>query len=542
MAITAVIPYEMPVPSAAIADPTVFLINAGAIQRGGTSGTAGDPLTDQTTNPNAFLNGGGSLSVYSDSALTQRLPVYIERFVTGVSPDVFVWSKLDSIVGGEIVYIAHDPSQVSQPSVSDPFGRNETFQDYVYATLDGRTDLTGNNTINVMGSPATGVAPWGGDSISLNGSTQYGRTDVALDRLRPMTYTAWAKASSTAQAGIFGCYFSTEAFSLDCLRIDNSQKFQLWTRNGTNTGAISTDSVSLVAWQRVTGKAISTSERAILINGTNKVTDTTANGAVSGVFDRLTYGRYDDSTPGNYFTGELAGMFLSYDEKSDQEDLTQSENQTDPTNWPASVGAYDLVSSAGYELDLDTGLLSLSGSDLDLIKSSVVSIDAGALSLTGQDLTLEYSPLTGYEITLDTGSLSLTGSDLTLSRTYVLPIDSGQITLTSSDLELIYTVPGSYEIELDSGVISLAGSDLEMTLGRSIYLESGVLTLNGSDVELIKSSVLELDSGVLALSGTPLTLNYSGLVILTIEDFSLSYTNDTIELNYTTNGISLEYK
>ena len=85
---------------------------------------------------------------------------------------------------------------------------------------------------------------------------------------------------------------------------------------------------------------------------------------------------------------------------------------------------------ATYELTLEPGSYSLTGSDVDLLCSRVLSLEAGSYSLTGSDVAFKHT----YKLSLESGSYSLTGSDVSLLCSRKLSLESGSYEITDSEL------------------------------------------------------------------------------------------------------------
>ena len=108
---------------------------------------------------NSILNGGGNLRAYTDDTLTTRLPVHVVEFVTGLSPSADVKVRLPSYTIGATITIVADDTETTQPPVTNQYGRNAVWQDYIAVYLfDGNAnDSTGDYDGTVIGATYTGT-------------------------------------------------------------------------------------------------------------------------------------------------------------------------------------------------------------------------------------------------------------------------------------------------------------------------------------------------------------------------------------------------
>ena len=111
---------------------------------------------------NSILNGGGNLRCYTDDTKTTQLPIEIVTFVTGVFPQVQVWGLSPSLDTASTVYVEADDTEITQPPVTDTYGRNAVWKDFeavIHASETGTdgvfVDSTGNNYDTTLTTGAT---------------------------------------------------------------------------------------------------------------------------------------------------------------------------------------------------------------------------------------------------------------------------------------------------------------------------------------------------------------------------------------------------
>lgn len=124
---------------------------------------------------NSINNGGGNLRCYTDSSKTTRLPIEVVSFVTGGTPQVQVWGRSTSLGVGSTVYVEADDTATAQPPVTDVYGRNSVWVDFLFrfnffnSLVDSSgnlDDLTNNGAVSIPG----GGYSFDGSSSSMSGS------------------------------------------------------------------------------------------------------------------------------------------------------------------------------------------------------------------------------------------------------------------------------------------------------------------------------------------------------------------------------------
>jgi len=307
----------------------------------------------------SILNGGGNLRCYTDDTKTTQLSIDVVSFVTGGSPFVIIWGLSPTLNVATTVYIEADDVATTQPAVGDAFGRNSVWSSFGYISHDGITDSTGNSTITQTGSPTKGINPWGGDSVILNGSSQHGRANTSIPIGVSDFMFAWIKpASISDEETPIGLYVSSVNNTWHNLQF-KSGAISFWQRNADpddSKSAVSTAAISIGVWQSVAGSSTSISNRSAYTNGGNEGVNTETVLTPSGNFDRLTYGRRDDSTPSHWYDGEVSEMWVDLASRSSDFINTIHTNQNDPESFWSTSAWIDNSDPVQDVLDRMSGL------------------------------------------------------------------------------------------------------------------------------------------------------------------------------------------
>lgn len=234
--------------------------------------TADFPTAAVDGGSSSLLNGGGDLRAYTSSAKTTQLPLQVIRFVTGGTPDCQVWVKVPSAATSSTIYLEADDVETTQPAVTNAFGRNAVWADYVAVWhLDSLTDSTGNaHDLAEVGSPSAGETdPFGSTGAYRVTGGNYLEASSWAKVPQPFWAQAWVKPDSGITQTIFSQGSSLEN-SWEALLIRATSKWEInYSGAGTPSGADVTNGVWQLAHTRMFG-----GEPRVYDNGVNVVTGT----------------------------------------------------------------------------------------------------------------------------------------------------------------------------------------------------------------------------------------------------------------------------
>jgi hypothetical protein len=207
-----------------------------------------------------------------------------------------------------------------------PYGRGgEQMGKHVTIPSDGRAfewklnDLGGTTCTDAKGASngtaantivngARGACPVAGNvSTVFNGSSDYIDAADKLISDVPYSVSAWFKSSAATDQEIFAIedkdvtnkYFSIRLESTGVISTPVRISAVAEISNGT------TETYNDGKWHHVIVVWASNSSRKIYVDGKLKYEDTATKDWISSASDHWTIGRLGDSTPGNYFNGEL---------------------------------------------------------------------------------------------------------------------------------------------------------------------------------------------------------------------------------------------
>jgi hypothetical protein len=305
------------------------------------------PTSALDTGSLSCLNGGGDWRFSTDINGTNQVPLDLDpaNCVTSATPSntKFIgWIRFPTYASGtREIYAFWNKAGQSQPIPSAAFGSEDVYQDFRYVSHDGITDSTGNSTITQFGSPTAGTGHLGSPSVILNGTTQYGRASSARTPTGAGYYSTWIKDTNGASDGCaVGSFKSTASFDWESTGVSGSLNARgLVRRGGNGTSTIeSSTTYTTNNWIESTLNLIGIAEQSEYLNGAGKTTDTTSRALSGETYDRLTYGRCDDSSPSGYVEGEMAEMWVSDTSKTDDFISSRYANISDPsTFWTAGA-------------------------------------------------------------------------------------------------------------------------------------------------------------------------------------------------------------
>ena len=519
MAIIAKFTRTLPAPTATISGGFVFLLSAGWFTQANT-GVAGSPIDGGA---NSIANGGGDMQIFSDTATTTRLPIEVVAFVTGGSPQCQVWVRTPSYTSGDTITIGKDDTQTTQPAVGAAFGRNAVWIDFDYISHGGVSDSTGNSSITQFGAPSVGVNPWGGDSAVLNGSSQYGRATTSKTPTFTNYISAWIKPSNTAnERSPFGAFVSSSGGDWHNLNFKGGVN-SYWMRNQVSSNTQAADSIATIAlnvWSEVSGTSFSNIDRRAFTDGSNKGANTSLLAAMNLTLDRFSYGRRDDSSPNNYFQGEISEMWIdTSSSRSDEFVESRYLNLSNPDNFGTS-SEYVLLGGGGISLTVTLGTIEYNSNDsaVSLAGSMDVTATLGSINYSSSDASIQLSGDVNVIATL--GAIDYTSNDTSISL--------------FGDVDIVTTLGTINYNSNDAGISLVGGINVTATLGVIDYASNNsVITLQGQ-------------IPVTATLGTITYDSYNVTVQIGIGQFigtvTASFANDIYSAGFKPSAITVNFK
>lgn len=192
-------------------------------------------------------------------------------------------------------------------------------------------------------------------SRDLSPSTDYYQADTAIVSGPPFTVCAWINVDSLAADGaVFWVGDKDATNDYFVLWVDTTGTVEWSARTGgpTRTAGTST-SLSVNTWVHVAATAAAADDRAVFLDGGGKGTNTQS--STPSNLDRTAIGRYSDSSPSDYFDGEIAHVSV-YDVVLADALILQLSKGFSPfktqtqdliAHWPMSKGATDLHDVVG---------------------------------------------------------------------------------------------------------------------------------------------------------------------------------------------------
>lgn len=402
----------------------------------------------------SILNGGGNLRCYTDDTKAVRLPIEVVEFVTGVTPSVVVWGLLSSASDLDTVYIEADDIEISQPPVTDTYGRNSVWVDFeavIHANEVGTNgvyvDSTGNNrgtTLTTGASLATTTLdnPFGlswPDFTTAEALTLASSGDML--NASPMCMSAWVKTDTVnGNTGLFGNRYSTgpsgdsqwytqQAFARSIVKSISAEDLVNVSGYTTNLQHVYTthDSSSL----------------DLYINSNLIGTDTSINnpsGMTSPAANNYRIGTYYDNSVTRRYDGRICEIRFCRSKSSQDSVASEYNNQSNPAAfWSTSAW------------EQQAGTISVEGSTTSLDYNSIdgsVTLSA-PIEVAGATTLFNYNAVNANIDLIPT--LEVTGSTTSYSYNAI----AGDIDLTTEIKVSGATV--SYDFDAISGLVELIG-------------------------------------------------------------------------------------
>ena len=404
----------------------------------------------------SIAQSGGNLRCYVDSTKAIQLPIEVVKFVTSATtPSIVVWGLSPTLNVGGTVYIEADTVATSQPIESSTYGSEKVWVDYEYSSHDGVTDSTGNHTITQVGSPTTGTSPIGSDSVIISNTSQYGRTNGVPNLPYPYTLKAlYKRGASTSSTAPFSYVDGSVSNQMAALLNRDAGSAGAYTRSGTGAFAADTSTTHVNGeWGWVTGVFIGTSSRKAYLNGGGEGVNTGADQKPTNL-DRISYGRFDDASPANFFIGELAEMRVSGNEDTPNQITSEYNNQSAPaTFW--TTGTWE---------DQDASIT--------IIEST------GTLNLSTQNPTIEFTGTIAVEESTSTLNTTSQSPAITFTATLTIVESTQTISLTGFDPTIALTPPSTLVVVESTQSIDWTTQSPNITLSGTLTIEESTQTID----------------------------------------------------------------
>ncbi len=319
-----------------------------------------DTLPAAATNggSTSILNGGGNFRCYTDSTKAVQLPVEVVEFVTGITPSVVVKVLSPTLDDSGTVYIEADTVAISQPPVTDTYGRNSVYADFEDAYNMNSVPTVTNSTGNTDGTAINGVTVSSngkiGDALDFDGaSSQRVDCGAATNIGTQYTFSAWcstedAAAVQTVISSRLGNNASISVVPYQTLILNN--KFSIYVNDGSGSGFLSVEDASTVSnntFYKVTGVRDG-NNLSLYIDGALSGSSSKSLGSLSLTNVEKNIGAIQTSlgTRAVYFDGLIDDNYVRKDALSADYIEAEYNNENNPSAfW--SVGAWEDQDAGG---------------------------------------------------------------------------------------------------------------------------------------------------------------------------------------------------
>lgn len=456
----------------------------------------------------SILNGGGNLRCYTDSTKATQLPIEVVTFVTGGTPSVQVWGLSSSLGVGGTVYCEADSVAITQPTVTDAYGRNAVWVDYfaVYHGVD-LIDSSGNgNNLTAF----NGAQVNSNSSFELTAaSSQYFSVDSATG-LTSNSVTISGSISPKSDTGIGQGVAQLRAALSD----DSSDSYRLTLQdnvaNNPIRAQVSNEAVGVFFADTTVGASFSSynycsstfteTDLSVYLNGSNS---SSASGSSTLSFGAIIVGAWRVSvSPTQYANAFLKDVLFYNGLKSAGAIESEYNNQSDPStfwstsSWTDSGGGItvteSLVNSNYTSNDPSitlTGNISISET---LVNSNYSSLNptitlTGVISISESTVSTEYTSIN--PIIDFTGLVAVSESVTNSDYTSLDPV----ITLTSGAIQITEQVVGAqYQAKPPSILLTPPPLPIVSTVCFNGYIQELIyngfineVSFNGTAQELI---------------------------------------------------------
>ncbi len=498
-----------------------------------------------------FINGGGSLRLYTDATKATQLPVDVVSFVTGGTPEVKVFTRLPSYASGETIWIESDATATSQPVATSTYGSESVWQDYDMFTLDGVTDRSGNKTFTSTDMATTASdSPIGGNVADFNGtSSWFGHTQTGTSTdTSPFTIKAWIKpVSATNQAGIA----IAEAFLRNYgygLRTDSKIRGEIFY-SGSSRNVDSTNTRTANAWNYTAYTYEGNTQQNVYLNGVYSTG--TSNGRHFRRDVDLRWGKradYSNSNIRGWFDGEMSGMgVLKSNNELIQDDFdSEYANQNSPSTFGSSSG-WTTGGGGGVSgisaFDIAKPTFSATGSATLPNPIGSVSFDVAKPLFSSNGSSTLPQPIGSVSFDINNPTFSASGAATLPNPTGSVSFDIDKPIFSGAGSATLPQPVGAVSFNIDKPLFSSNGSStlpnptgsVSFTINAPTFASTGSATQTGN----VGDAAFTVDSPIFSASGTATLPQPIGAVSFAIDSpvFSATGTVSGLVQNYADDAI-----
>lgn len=448
--------------------------------------------------PTSALNGGGDIRVSTDTAGSNQLPVEIVSCVTSATPssqELIMWVLVPTVNDSEVIYITWNKAGESQPPVTDPFGRNAVWADYLavlHINSTAWTDSTGNSRDGVAtGSPTITSTnhPFGGNwaefDRSLAERLTLNNTANILDNLLGGTVKAVIYRNSNHTGGIVSNRNSSKGNNwqqLSSFGASNGYNCNIHDGTGESSPATTAGTLGL----SFVTQTWNTTNNFLYVDSSQKINASMAGDGelVSNI--PIYVGSYFSLASSFSFDGSIGEVWIKASQDSADKVATEYNNQSNQSAWatigtpyPPSGGGINITpTSVGSTWTTNNYTVDLTGS-IDITPQSVGSTWAA----------------NNYFIDL-TGEIAVTpqpANTTWAANNYNIQLSAG-IEITPQPANTAWTA-NNYDIQL-SGVISLTPATVNQEWSVNNYTVTlSSVVINGKHVRRVNAKIKNVRIG-----------------------------------------------
>lgn len=387
------------------------------------------PTTEQNHFWENVSNGGGDLRLCENLDGTGQVPLQVVLCDT-VSRKLIIWLRLPEFDVGSLFYLFFKNSSASILPLSHDYGQYATWQDFSFVSHNGVDDVTGNLTLDQVGTltPSTGVFGDVSGSIDLDVTTEaYLQGSITPRNGGEDSFRTWSKRrnadSEGATVGIFVSSSSGEYRNTFIRAVDSDQmeanSVSAWKRQehsvfgyaAATGGGVSTYGV----WERLV-TTFSMTQRQVFLNDAYYAENDAVSESTKD-YDRFAIGGLRDRTPGGYFDGQLSEIWWERAIPSEAKIYTEYENQSDNANFYGTPVLVNLntqllleLDTVPFELSLESGVViyPLRRNRVVLKLRALLDTDLSTTSEGYVDFSAEQSRMDNIEVRLASDSESFT--------------------------------------------------------------------------------------------------------------------------------------
>lgn len=189
-----------------------------------------------------------------------------------------------------------------------------------------------------------------------------------------------------------------------------------------------------------------------------------------------------------------------------------------------SATGIDVGLNRSLSLAAEPQTYTVTGIDVGLRTDRQLVADTQTYAVTGVDVGLKRA----LRLSLDTATYAVTGIDTTLTKTAANTLTANTANYSVTGIDVTLTVTGAAEIDADTQNYAVTGIDANLIRALRLVAETQTYGVTGVDVGITKGSMLALATQTYGVTGIDVATRRTKILVGDVQTYSVESINTTL--------------